>query len=104
MAFLKKWGLSILMILVIIGTFSYGLYKRGKWRKEHILMELKAIRVPKGWGYDILRDGSPVYHQVIIPAVPGHRAFHSKEDALAAGKIVYDRLLSGQTPYITDSE
>jgi hypothetical protein len=104
MAFLKKWGLSILMILVIIGTFSYGLYKRSKWRKEHALVELKAIRVAKGWGYDILRDGSPVYHQVIIPAVPGHRAFHSKEDALAAGKIVYDRLLSGKTPYITDSE
>jgi Domain of unknown function (DUF4907) len=103
-AFIKKWGLSILMVLVIIGTFSYGFYKRSKWRRDHALIELKAIRVPRGWGYDILRDGSPVYHQVIIPSVPGNRAFHSKEDALAAGKVVYDRILSGQAPFVTDSE
>jgi hypothetical protein len=68
------------------------------------LFEVKAIRVPKGWGYDILRDGTPVFHQDIIPSEPGSRAFHSKDDALAAGKVVYDRLLSGQQPAITDSE
>ena len=104
MAFLKKWGLSILMILVIVGTFSYGFYKRSRWRKEHALFEVKAIRVPKGWGYDILRDGAPVFHQDIIPSEPGRRAFHSEEDALAVGKVVYDRLVSGQQPAISDSE
>jgi hypothetical protein len=103
-AFIKKWGLSILMLAVIICTFSYGFYKRSRWREAHALVELKAIRVPKGWGYDILRDGKIIYHQDIIPAVPGNRTFHSKEDALAAGKVAYDRLLSGQPPYVTPTE
>ena len=102
--FLKKWGLSILMIIVIIGTFSYGFYKRSKWRREHALMELKAIRVPNGWGYDILRDGRTFYHQDIIPAVPGKRVFHSKEDALKAGKVMYDRIIAGDAPYVTEKE
>lgn len=102
--FLGKWGLSLLMLLVIAGTFFYGFYKRSKWRKEHVYLELRAIPVAKGWGYDILQDGHPWCHQDYIPAVSGHRAFRTKEDALAAGKIVYDKAVSGQMPDITEAE
>lgn len=103
-SFLGKWGLSILMLLVIIGTFSYGFYKRSKWRHDHALLELKAIPVKNGWGYDILQDGHPWCHQDYIPAVSGTRVFRTKEDALAAGKIVYDKAIAGQLPDITESE
>jgi hypothetical protein len=102
--FLRKWGLSMLMLLVIIGTFSYGYFKRKQWRHEHALMELKAIPVKDGWGYDILMDGHPWCHQDYIPAVTGYRVFRSKEDALAAGKIVYDKAVAGQLPDITEAE
>ena len=102
--FLGKWGLSLLMLLVIIGTFSFGFYKRRKWRKEHVLMELRAIPVKNGWGYDILQDGRPWCHQDYMPAVTGYRVFRSKEDALAAGKIVYDKAVAGQLPDITEEE
>jgi hypothetical protein len=102
--FLRKWGLSILMLLVIIGTFSYGFYKRKKWRHDHALLELKAIPVKNGWGYDILQDGHAWCHQDYIPAVSGLRVFQTKEDALAAGKIVYDKAIAGQLPDITEAE
>lgn len=102
--FLGKWGLSILMLLVIIGTFSYGFYQRKKWRHEHALLELKAIPVKNGWGYDITMDGHPWCHQDYIPAVTGYRVFRTKEDALAAGKIVYDKAAAGQMPDITEVE
>ena len=102
--FLRKWGLSILMLLVIIGTFSYGVYKRKKWRHDHALLELKAIPVKNGWGYDILQDGHAWCHQDYIPAVSGLRVFRTKEDALAAGKIVYDKAIAGQLPDITEAE
>ncbi|HVS98620.1 MAG TPA: DUF4907 domain-containing protein [Puia sp.] len=104
MPFFRKWGLSLAMVLVIIGTFGYGFYKRWKWKQEHSLVELKAIEVPGGWGYDILKDGRPLFHQYIMPGIPGNRVFRSKEDALAVGKVVYDRLLAGQPPTITEKE
>lgn len=104
MAFLRKWGLTLAMVLVIIGTFSYGFYKRWKWRKEHSLVELKVIEVPGGWGYDILKDGRLLFHQPLMPGVSGTRVFRSKEDALKVGKVVYDRLLAGQPPTVTEGE
>jgi hypothetical protein len=103
-SFLRKWGLSILMILVIAGTFGYGFYKRSKFRKDHVLLELRAIPVKNGWGYDILQDGRPWCHQDYIPAVAGYRVFRTKEDALAAGQIVYDKATTGQMPDITEAE
>lgn len=104
MAFLRKWGLSILMLLVIIATFSYGIYKRKEFRKDHVLMELKAIEVPNGWGYDILRDGRPYFHKNIIPGLRGNRVFRSKEDALAVGAFMCDKIKSGQLPTITEQQ
>lgn len=104
MAFLRKWGLSIGMLIVIIGTFSYGIYKRNKWKREHALMELRAIEVPNGWGYDILRDGHPFFHQTNIPGVPGYRVFRTKEDALAVGGLLCDKIKTGQLAAITEQE
>ena len=104
MAFLRKWGLSIGMIVVIIFTFSYGIYKRNQWKKEHALMELRAIEVPNGWGYDILRDGLPYFHQNIIPGLRGNRVFRTKDDALAVGNFMCDKIKTGQLPIITEQQ
>ena len=104
MVFLRKWGITLAMVLVIIGTFSYGFYKRWKFRQEHSFLQLKVIEVRGGWGYDILKDGRPLFHQDIMPGIPGNRVFRSKEDALTVGKVVYDRLLAGQPPSITEKE
>src|SRR5215469_3535954 len=104
MAFLRKWGLSIVMLIVILCTFSYGFYKRSRWAKDHYLMELRAIEVPNGWGYDILRDGHPYFHQNIIPGLSGNRVFRSKEDALAVGELMCDKIKAGKLPAITETE
>jgi|GEM_PF-654191 len=104
MAFFRKWGLSIGMLIVIIGTFSYGIYKRNKWKQEHALMELKAIEVPNGWGFDILRDGHPYFHQNIMPGIPGNRVFRTKEDALAVGELLCNKIRTGQLLTVTEQE
>ena len=39
-----------------------------------------------------------------MPGVSGNRVFQSKEDAMAVGKLVYERLLAGQPPTITEKE
>jgi hypothetical protein len=104
MGFWRKWGLSILMVIVIIGTFSYGFYRRSQFRKTHALVDVRAFPVGGGWGYDVLRDGHPYFHQDFIPSISGHLVFRSKEDALAVGKLVEDHILAGQLPSVTEKE
>jgi Domain of unknown function (DUF4907) len=104
MGFWRKWGLSILMVIVILGTFSYGFYRRGQFRRSHVLVDVRAFPVDNGWGYDVLRDGHPYFHQDFIPSVSGHRVFRTKEDALAVGKLVEDHILAGQLPSVTEKE
>jgi hypothetical protein len=92
------------MILVIIGTFSYGYYKRSQFKRSHVLVDVRSFPVKGGWGYDVLRDGHPYFHQDFIPSVSGHRVFRTKEDAEAAGKLVEQHILSGQLPSVTEKE
>jgi hypothetical protein len=104
MNFWRKWGLSILMVLVIIGTFSYGFYRRSQFKKSHALVDVRAFPVRGGWGYDVLRDGHPYFHQDFIPSVSGHRVFRSQEDAEAVGKLVEAHILAGQLPSVSETE
>ena len=103
-AFFRKWGLSLAMLVAIIVAIAIGLYRRSKWKKEHVLVELRAIQTPLGWGYDILTNGHPYIHQNVIPDIKGQHGFQSKEEALAVGQKVYDRLVANQIPVVSIDE
>lgn len=103
-AFFRKWGLSLALLVAIIGFVAIGLYRRGRWKRDHYMVELRAIRTPLGWGYDILTNGHPYIHQNIIPDIRGQHGFQSKEEALAVGQKVYDRLIKNQLPVVSIEE
>jgi Domain of unknown function (DUF4907) len=103
-AFFRKWGLSLAMLAAIIVCAGIGLYRRMQWKKNHVLVELKAIQTPLGWGYDIITNGHPYIHQNIIPDIKGQHGFQSKEEALAVGQKVYDRLVANQIPIVSIEE
>jgi len=100
----RKWIVPLLIVLALAPMLYIGLTRHGKWKKEHVLVELKAIQTPKGWGYDILTDGKVYIHQNIIPAVPGEYGFRTKEDALAVGQKVYERVMAGKMPMVSVEE
>ncbi len=102
--FFRKWGLSLAMLAAIIVAIAIGLYRRSKWNKENVLVELRPIQTPQGWGYDILTNGHPYIHQPWIPDIKGQHGFQSKEEALAVGQKVYDRLVANQIPVVTIEE
>jgi hypothetical protein len=102
--FLRKWGLSFVLLAAIIGCVWIGIYRRRQWKKDHIMVELRAIQTPLGWGYDILTNGHPYIHQNIIPDIRGQHGFQSKEEALAVGQKVYERLVANQIPVISIEE
>jgi len=100
----RQWALTGLIILAAGALFYIGYYRRARWSKEHVLTELKPFQTGKGWGYDILTDGKPFIHQDFIPAVPGVYVFKTREDAMAVGKVVYDRIVAGQLPIMNEEE
>jgi hypothetical protein len=101
---LKK-GLLYGLIVIVAGALLYfGYRERVKWKKEHVLVELRPIQIPGGWGYDILANGKVFIHQPKIPAIQGQYSFRTQEDALSVGKIVYDRIKEGKMPMVTVKE
>jgi hypothetical protein len=102
--FIRKWGFALLMIAAIIFFIELGLHRQKQWQKAHLLIELKAIRTPRGWGYNILTGGHIYIHQDIIPDIPGLHGFRTKEEALAVGQKVYDRMVLNQPPVISIEE
>jgi hypothetical protein len=102
--FFRKWGLSFVLLAAIIGCVWIGVYRRRQWKKDHLMVELRAIQTPLGWGYDILTNGHPYIHQNIIPDIRGQHGFQSKEEALAVGQKVYERLVANQIPVISIEE
>jgi hypothetical protein len=98
-------GLLYGLIIIAAGALFYTGYRtRARWKKEHVLVELRPIQTSKGWGYDILTDGRIFLHQTMIPAIPGDSGFRTKEDALAVGRKVIDRIMAGKVPMVTAEE
>lgn len=105
MSVLRKWGLPVLLLLVTGVVVGYGIHRRNQWKKDRIYVELRAIRTAKGWGYDILSNGRVYIHQNIVPAITSNGyGFRTKEEALAVGQKVYERVISGKVPMVTAEE
>ena len=105
MNFIRKWGITFLLLVGIACIVFYNIHRRNQYRKDHVLVELKVFQWSKGWGYDILRDGQPYIHQDIVPAVTAHGwGFRTREDALALGKKAYDQVLAGHMPILTKED
>lgn len=100
----RKWLFTGLIALVAASLLFIGYRQNVKWKKEHVLVVLKPIQTSKGWGYDIISDGKVFIHQNVIPAIGGDVGFRTKEDALAVGQKVYDRLMKGEVPMVTAKE
>ena len=102
--FNRQWIFTGLIAVAAISFFYIAFRQHNQWKKDHILIEIKPIHTFKGWGYNIFTDGKIYIHQDIVPAIPTNRGFRTKEDALAVGKKVYDRLVAGQMPMVTAKE
>lgn len=104
MNFFRKWGIALVLLIGLWFVVGYAIHRRNKWKKDHVFVELKAIQTPKGWGYDILANGKIYIHQDIVPAISAGRGFRTKDDALAVGQKVYDRIVAGQMPMVSPEE
>ena len=101
----RAWIWTVLLSLIIAGMLGYNWYRHSdRWKKDHVLVELKPFQTSRGWGYNILSDGKVFIHQDVIPAIGGYRMFKTREDALKVGQVVYERALKNEVPMVTAKE
>lgn len=71
---------------------------------EMLPVELHAVKMKDGWGYEVLVDKKVFICQDCIPAIPFFKKFSSEGDALAIGSKVVEKLKKGHKPSISLQE
>ncbi|MDP4148631.1 MAG: DUF4907 domain-containing protein [Bacteroidota bacterium] len=100
----NQWIYTTLILLAAAALVYVNLHRKAAAAKDQVHLELKPIQVNEGWGYLILQDDHVFIRQTIIPAIQGAHPFRTREDAMAVGQKVFDRLSAGQMPIVTVAE
>ncbi len=59
---------------------------------------IDSINPKRGFGYNILVDGTIFIHQASIPAIPGNNTFSSKEEAEKVANLMIHKLRNNIMP------
>ncbi len=100
----KKFIAPLLIVIALgaILVLNKNYYKSKKASpKNNEAVELVVNRTVDGWGYQILKQGAVYIDQEYIPAIPGKKAFTSKEDAKKVGEIVKKKVINLEIPHIS---
>lgn len=65
---------------------------------------VQSLKMPDGWGYELLLNNKPYIRQDYIPAIPGYKRFQTEAEALLIANKVVEKLKQGHTPTITIQE
>lgn len=83
------------LLLGILAVY-YRSYYQAVFQKNKV--ELRPLRMPTGWGYQILIGGRPFIRQTTIPGVAGNQGFASQAKALKVGSLVVTKIKARQFP------
>ena len=96
----KNWIYILFAFSVIAYIISVIVYT-----KDADKVEVKSLRLDKGWGYQILVNKKIYLNQRIIPVVQGNKEFVSEEQALKVANLVLNKLKKGSGfPSVTIKE
>lgn len=84
---------------------SCGQQQKPASHEGYAYVQLMPIETNPGcWGYEIYIDNKLYIRQDCIPAVSGRQTFKTKQAALKAGKLVFDKISAGKKPALTIEE
>ena len=106
MSMIKK---NLLVWMVAAGMLVTGsviiLAKKNQQADSDLLpVDLRALKMADGWGYEVLVDKKVFIHQDCIPAISSFKKFSSESEALLIGNKVVDKIKHGHKPSITQQE
>jgi len=80
-------------------------YKKNQQAVNDLLpVDLHAIKIADGWGYEVLVDKKIYIHQDCIPAISSFKRFSSEAEALQIGNKVVEKIKHGHKPSITEQD
>lgn len=100
---------NILVWLVSAGLLIAGsamiITKKNQQAVNGLLpVDLHALKMSDGWGYEVLVDKKVYIHQDCIPAIASFKKFNSEAEALAIGNKVVEKIKQGHKPGISLQE
>jgi hypothetical protein len=97
----KKWRILYpLFFAFLISVFAWQ-----RWlRTDAAEIRVKPYRLNAGWGYQVLVQKEVLINQPFIPAIPGQKAFPTRELARKTGRVVKEKLLQNKLPSVTLSD
>ncbi len=95
-------GIVFLLLVIAIPAMMYRHYQEKEG--DRVFVWVKPFQTPLGWGYDIYAGKKLYIHQDFIPAVAGKHGFKTREDALAVGRKVIEKIGASGIPTITEKE
>lgn len=102
----KKNTLVWLVAAAMLAAASFILFAGNNQQaaNEMLPVDLHALKMNDGWGYEVLVDKKVFIHQDCIPAIPSFKKFSSEADALAIGSRVVAKLKKGHKPAVSLQE
>ncbi len=94
--------LSLPVLLLLSGC---GQQQQAPSHKGYAYVQLESFESNPGcWGYEIYVDNKLYIRQDCIPVISGRHPFKTKQAALNAGRLVFNKISSGQKPTLTAEE
>lgn len=97
----KYYILIAAAVLLVSGFAAYHYYFQEKNGEDKVFVHVKTFQTSLGWGYDIFTGDKLYIHQDFVPAISGRHGFKSREEALATGKKVIEKISAGSLPSLT---
>lgn len=106
MPMIKKYILVLVAAAGMLVSASAIVFAKNNQQAGNDLLpvDMRAVKMNDGWGYEVLVDKKVFIHQDCIPAIPSFRKFSSQEQALAIGSRVVEKLKKGHKPSISLQE
>jgi len=93
-------SIAIISILSLLGCKT----KTSSSHEGEVFVNIKTIRVPGGWGYQLYVDTTLYIDQPFIPVISGHQPFATEEDAKKVAHLVLDRVSKQETPALDSAD
>lgn len=103
----KNWAYLLLLLAIVFFINKKYLLPNNSLEVKTIKVDVKTIKVEKGWGYEIYKDGELFISQKMIPAEEGFKHFTTKEQAQKVADLVAEKIKQGKgggLPQITIEE
>lgn len=88
--------LAVAGILIVITCLAFS-----KIVSSDTLYFVEVIEIEGGYGYQISHNSHIAIFQPFIPAISGKKPFAEKDDAKKVGRLVMERMKSGENYTVT---